>query len=78
MILLDLRMPGLSGEGVLAALERLPVRPPVVTMSACSRSPPGGAVAHLAKPFSLREAVAVLRRACCRADVEPLQATVQA
>jgi two-component system, OmpR family, response regulator len=78
VILLDLRMPGLSGEGVLQALARLPVRPPVVTMSACSRPPPGGAVAHLAKPFSLCEAVDVLRRACCRGAPAPLQAPAEA
>jgi CheY-like chemotaxis protein len=78
VILLDLRMPGLSGEGVLAALERLPDRPPVVTMSACSHPPPAGAVAHLAKPFSLREAVDVLRRACCCGRAEPLPAPAPA
>jgi two-component system OmpR family response regulator len=73
VILLDLRMPGLSGEAVLEAMERLPVRPPVVTMSACACQPPSGAVAHLAKPFCLGEAVKVLRRAC-QGGEEPLQA----
>jgi CheY-like chemotaxis protein len=64
VVLLDMVMPGLSGEAVLSALESMPDRPPVVTMSASSRSPPAGAVAHLRKPFSLREAEAVLRHAC--------------
>lgn len=68
VILLDLRMPRLSGEGVLRALEHAPGAPPVVTMSACTRERPRGAVAHLDKPFTFSEAWRVLRSAC-RASV---------
>lgn len=64
VILLDLRMPRLSGEGVLRALEGRPSRPPVVTMSACTRERPRGAAAHLDKPFTFGEVWAVLRRVC--------------
>lgn len=64
VILLDMRMPRLSGEGVLRALERVPGRPPVVTMSACTRERPQGAVAHLDKPFTVSEVWAVLRSVC--------------
>jgi two-component system OmpR family response regulator len=64
VILLDLRMPRLSGEGVLRALEGTPGRPPVVTMSACTRERPRGAVAHLDKPFTVSEVWSALRDAC--------------
>ena len=64
VILLDMRMPRLSGEGVLRAIEDLPVRPPVVTMSASAGLPPRGAAAHLGKPFTLGELLAVVRRVC--------------
>ncbi|HET6438947.1 MAG TPA: response regulator [Anaeromyxobacter sp.] len=64
VILLDLRMPVLSGEGVLRALEEQPGHPPVVTMSACTRMAPRGAAGHLDKPFSIREALSALRRVC--------------
>jgi two-component system OmpR family response regulator len=67
VILLDLRMPRLSGEGFLRALDRLPSHPPVVTMSACTRQPPPGAWAHLDKPFTIEEAIGVLRRVCRKA-----------
>ncbi|HET6412820.1 MAG TPA: response regulator [Anaeromyxobacter sp.] len=62
VVLLDLRMPGLSGDGVLRALEGIPGKPPVVTMSASTREVPRGAAAHLEKPFTMGEAVAVLER----------------
>jgi CheY-like chemotaxis protein len=68
VILLDLRMPRLSGEGVLRALEHLPIRPPVVTMSACASRLPRGAAAHLDKPFTLGELLAVVRRVCPRGE----------
>ncbi len=64
VILLDMRMPRLSGEGVLRALEGAPGRPPVVTMSACTRTRPAGAAAHLDKPFTVSEMWRVLRRVC--------------
>ncbi len=64
VILLDLRMPRLSGEGVLRALEGVPFRPPVVTMSACTHEAPAGSAAHLDKPFTMGEALSVLRRVC--------------
>lgn len=64
VILLDLRMPRLSGEGVLLALDQLPIHPPVVTMSACTHQAPRGSSAHLDKPFTIEEALAALRMAC--------------
>ena len=67
VILLDMRMPRLSGESVLRAIEELPVRPPVVTMSASAGLPPRGAVAHLGKPFTMGELLAVVRRVCLAA-----------
>lgn len=67
VILLDLRMPRLSGEGVLRALDQAPIHPPVVTMSACTHRPPRGAAAHLEKPFTIEDALAVLRRVCLEA-----------
>jgi CheY-like chemotaxis protein len=67
VILLDMRMPRLSGEGVLRALERDPGRPPVVTMSACTRECPEGAAAHLDKPFTVSEVWSVLRSVCAAA-----------
>jgi CheY-like chemotaxis protein len=69
VILLDLRMPRLSGEGVLRALDLLPVHPPVVTMSACTHQAPRGSAAHLDKPFTIEEALAALRRVCERDGV---------
>jgi CheY-like chemotaxis protein len=66
VILLDLRMPRLSGEGVLRALEHRPSRPPVVTMSACTHEPPPGAAAHLDKPFTVGHALSVLKRVTCQ------------
>ncbi|MGC3996510.1 MAG: response regulator [Anaeromyxobacter sp.] len=63
VILLDLRMPRLSGEELLAALEDEPARPPVVTMSACTASRPRGATAHLHKPFALDAVLSALHRA---------------
>ena len=64
VILLDLRMPRLSGLELLRLLEAAPGHPPVVTMSACTSSAPPGAAAHLQKPFSIASALAALRRAC--------------
>lgn len=74
VILLDLRMPRLSGEGLLRALDHDPLRPPVVTMSACTHQAPPGSAAHLDKPFTIDDAVSVLRRVCREAGVAP-QAT---
>jgi CheY-like chemotaxis protein len=67
VILLDLRMPRMSGEDLLRELERLPARPPVVTMSACASRAPSGSAAHLDKPFTIGEVVPVLRRVCLEA-----------
>ncbi len=64
VILLDLRMPRLSGEGLLRALDQEPLRPPVVTMSACTHEAPRGSAAHLDKPFTIEDALSVLRRVC--------------
>jgi len=66
VILLDLRMPRLSGEGVLRALEHRTSRPPVVTMSACTHEAPRGAAAHLDKPFTVGDALSVLKRVSCQ------------
>lgn len=64
VILLDLRMPRLSGPELLRVLAADPAHPPVVTMSACTTARPAGAAAHLCKPFSLAVAMSALRRAC--------------
>ncbi len=64
VILLDLRMPRLSGEGLLRALDQAPFRPPVVTMSACTHQAPRGSAAHLDKPFTIEDALSVLQRVC--------------
>ncbi len=68
VLLLDLRMPRLSGEGLLRAMERSPSHPPVVTMSACTHQAPPGSWAHLDKPFAIEDAIAVLRRVCREAE----------
>jgi DNA-binding response OmpR family regulator len=68
VLLLDLRMPRLSGEGLLRAMELSPARPPVVTMSACTHEAPPGSSAHLDKPFAIEDAIAVLRRVCREAE----------
>jgi two-component system, OmpR family, response regulator CpxR len=68
VLLLDLRMPRLSGEELLREMERSPSQPPVVTMSACTHEAPPGSWAHLDKPFAIEDAVAVLRRVCREAE----------
>lgn len=70
-ILLDLRMPRLSGEGVLRALELVPERPPVVTMSACTHQAPRGSAAHLDKPFTFSEVLSALQRVCAATPAPP-------
>jgi CheY-like chemotaxis protein len=67
VILLDLRMPRLSGPELLRLLAEDPGHPPVVTMSACTSVRPAGAAAHLCKPFSLAAVTAALRGACAEA-----------
>jgi CheY-like chemotaxis protein len=69
VILLDLRMPRLSGPDLLRRLAADPAHPPVVTMSACTTVRPAGAAEHLCKPFPLAAALAALRRACAGADL---------
>jgi CheY-like chemotaxis protein len=71
VILLDLRMPRLSGEEVLRALEQVPCHPPVVTMSACTHHAPRGSVAHLDKPFTIPDALSLLRRVTSEAPNDP-------
>lgn len=66
VILLDLRMPRLSGEGLLRAMDGWPARPPVVTMSACTHEAPRGAAAHLDKPFTVCDALSILKRVSCQ------------
>ncbi len=68
VLLLDLRMPRLSGEGLLRAMEPWPSRPPVVTMSACTHEAPSGSWAHLDKPFAIEDAIEILRRVCREAE----------
>ncbi len=78
VILLDLRMPRLSGEGLLRALEGDPLRPPVVTMSACTHQAPSGSAAHLDKPFTIEHAWSVLQRVCREVGAAPRDAALEA
>jgi two-component system OmpR family response regulator len=72
VILLDLRMPRLSGPELLRRLDADGEHPPVVTMSACTSAGPAGASAHLCKPFTLATLLAALRRACAEATAAQL------
>jgi CheY-like chemotaxis protein len=76
VILLDLRMPRLSGPELLRRLAARGDHPPVVTMSACTSAGPAGAAEHLCKPFTLATALAALRRACTDAGAVGLDARV--
>jgi len=67
VMLLDLRMPGLSGDDVIELLERMPGRPPIVIMTAADRAR-DSALAHrnpyyLAKPFDPAMLIATIETA---------------
>jgi CheY-like chemotaxis protein len=63
LILLDLRMPRMSGWGVLAALRSSPllVQTPVIVLSADLLATPAGAVAWLRKPVAATQLLSTLR-----------------
>jgi DNA-binding NtrC family response regulator len=69
VILLDNRMPGLSGVDFLAELRRLNVRIPVVLMTAYGtadlaiKAMKAGAYDYILKPFDLEELLALVREA---------------
>ena len=68
LVLLDLQLPLLTGQEVLAELRRLAVPVPVVFLSAGMRAEHEatrhGADAALAKPFDLDALLAVVERFC--------------
>lgn len=72
VLVLDLRMPGMSGVDLLADLGRRAVQLPVVILTAhgdedmrkqCLRA---GALAFLTKPFAAKELLAAVRQAAAR------------
>jgi two-component system OmpR family response regulator len=74
LVLLDLLLPRMSGEQVLAELARLPVRVPIVLLTASrplsSWQPPLVADGTLEKPFELDELLAVAERFCPKPRTE--------
>ncbi len=66
VVLLDLRMPHLDGEQLLAAIRADPGLEdiPVVTMTAGSGPGPSQAQAHLAKPFDLDDLSRIVLSLC--------------
>ncbi|HTP26420.1 MAG TPA: response regulator [Anaeromyxobacteraceae bacterium] len=68
-VFLDKWMPKLDGASVLAAMVEDPALAtiPIIWMSGDQQAPPSHASAFLEKPFTLDDAVAVLR-ALCEAD----------
>ena len=66
LILLDLRMPLMSGEQLLGLLQRDPVlrEVPVVVVSGADEPLPTGTHSCLMKPFRLRELLHVVRQHC--------------
>jgi len=66
LILLDLRMPLMSGEQLLGELQRDPVlrEVPVVVVSGADEPLPAGTRSCLMKPFRLRELLHVVREHC--------------
>lgn len=65
-LLLDLDMPRLPGEGVVAELRRDPTlsKVPVITMTAGALPPGLETCGHLPKPFGLERLLALLFHAC--------------
>jgi two-component system nitrogen regulation response regulator GlnG len=84
MVFTDVRMSGMDGLAVLAALKRRAPRLPVVVMSAYTDLPTTaaaferGAFDYLPKPFDLDVAVAIARRAVEGQEAPPVQATTAA
>lgn len=66
LILLDLRMPLMSGEQLLGELQRHPLlrEVPVVVVSGAEEPLPAGTRSWLMKPFRLRELLHVVREHC--------------
>lgn len=77
VILSDIRMPGTSGLGLLAQVQRLCPEVPVIIMTAFSdlesavKAYQGGSFEYLPKPFDLDEALALVRRALALPDKQP-------
>lgn len=82
VILLDLMLPGRTGEEILAALQRVRPSQPVILLTARGEIDDrvaglnAGAVDYLVKPFALRELVARVR-AQLRSVAQATQSTLQ-
>jgi CheY-like chemotaxis protein len=63
VILVDMVMPGMSGEAVLHALRRAGHTMPVILISGQIVTPPEGFFAFLRKPFDLRKLAEVVTAA---------------
>lgn len=63
VVLVDMVMPGMSGEDVLAALRRAGHTMPVILISGYVATPPEGFFAFLRKPFDLRKLAEVVTAA---------------
>ena len=76
-VVLDLRMPGMSGLDLLGHLARTGSRIPVIILTAHSdddarrRSLQAGAVAHLGKPFHGEALLGAVRRALAETGSRP-------
>lgn len=66
LVLLDMRLPHLDGWGFVRELVRLGVQVPIIVMTAAvnaaSWAAEIGAVAYLAKPFTMAQLLAVVER----------------
>ena len=78
VILLDILLPGMDGERILALLRGDGVRTPVIMLTARDRSSDkirnldGGADDYLAKPFDIDELLARIRAVLRRATIDTL------
>jgi CheY-like chemotaxis protein len=63
VVLVDMVMPGMSGEEVLTALRRAGHTMPVILISGYIVTPPEGFFAFLRKPFDLRKLAEVVTAA---------------
>ena len=63
VILLDMVMPGMSGEDVLDALRQAGLTVPVILISGQPITPPDGIFAFLRKPFDLRKVAELITAA---------------
>ena len=83
LVVLDLMLPGISGEDLLVGMRERGDRTPVLVLSARGREPDRvlllslGADDYLAKPFSVRELVARVRAILRRTSGEPAPATAR-